>query len=174
MALPFSLLSFLKLLPRGIAILYAVFLIFSSASVAIRENNPSAFFIDGIGTVLAGNDKELSDNMDVLIENKEAKLIDFMAFINVISGLLLFYYIVKLFHFALTKSFEMASALTTFLWAVGIVFLLQTLFYTATTGSLHIGYSGIFKVFLNLDSLFFPFAGWLSTIGQASIKSPFF
>jgi len=163
-----------RAIPKVIAIVYAIFLIFSSASVAIREQNPSAFLVDGIGKILTANDFQLQADIEKTVENRKAGISDWWILLDIAGSLFLFYYIIKIFHFALKHSFEMASPAMLWVWAVVMVFLLETIALTAISGHLYIGFSGIIQTFLNLDSVFYPFYGWVETIGQASIKSPLF
>jgi len=164
----------LKYFTRFIVVIYAILLLFSSMSISIREKDPSYFFMHGASVIMTGADKDISDNMDILIEAKENGTRDWGAFFEVVGGILLFYYFIKLFYWLFDKSFEMASPLSKFIFSALIIFLIQTIFLTATHGYLYIGFQGIVKFLLNLDAFFYPIADWITAVGEFSIKSPLF
>lgn len=161
-------------LPKVSAILYAILLFASSASVAARDNNPGAFFVDGFGRLITANEMELSENINVAVEKRKAGISDWFLTLDIIGNILLFYYMVKIFHFALNKSFEMSSQAMLWVWSIAILFLIETIALTAVSGGLYVGFSGITNAAFNADSIFYPFYGWVETIGEASIKSPIF
>ena len=162
--------------PKLIAIAYAIILVLSSASVAVRDNNPSIFFTKGIGAVASGADDELYKNIEDMKVKVKENTAGILEMINIIGAILLIYYMLKIIHWVLAKSFnpEMVSSVMLWFWAFLILGMFQTMFYSITQGQVIIGYRGMVNFILNLDTFFYPIYAPVMTLGQASARSPIF
>lgn len=166
-------LTYIKMLPKLLVVLYVVIVFISSLAVSIRESDAKIFFVEGIGPVLGGTGKSLEHKMDVMIEKKEERQRDFVEFFAVLGDFLVFYYVIKLIYLFFNKFMEMVSPAIVFGISVLILFLIQTIYFTAISGSFQVGFIGLGKFFLHIDSFFYPVADWIAAAGDISIRSPF-
>lgn len=159
----------LRFVPRTIALLFALSLIFTSLSDSIREGDPKLFFI-GVGDLISGADREIYDGMEKL----KAGTVGWEIYFGVLGGILVLFYLLKIFSWFFASIIPFASEVRWVPWliAIIIVFLLQTTINSAATGQITPGFSGLVNFLLNLSAFFGPVGSIITSWGNYSIRHP--
>ena len=165
-----------KLLPKGITVVYALFLVLSSLSVSVREGKPEEFLL-ALGSVVGGADNELTKNLTTLSTFDVGwNFQTFSLYFNIIGSTLTIFYIVSIFKwlFSMIIPFSQDSPLVAWTIAIIVVFLVQTIFNTASAGQFRAGFTGIANLLTHMDVVFKPFGPAVKLIGNESARNPFF
>lgn len=160
-----------KFVPKGFAIIFAIYLLVISASVALRDKDPGHFVLNGIGAVIAGADYEIGNAIAML--KTSGASID--AYLSILGGISLLYYMFRIIKWAMESSFpkDMNANFSIWLWVAIVMWLTLSLFSTAKAGEFVAGGQGVWELATNMDAVFAPVKVPLETAANISASTPF-